>query len=86
MKGERQRYSREEEILLTEKWVMVLQERGAGWGIHPADLVELIVMMIEVKELVEAVKSGGAAAECDKAFKRIERKVRFIKEQITNNK
>lgn len=66
--------SREEQILLVERWVGAFQERGAGWGIHPADLVELIVTLLDAKDLYDAVKTGNAAleGECDEVFKKME--------------
>jgi hypothetical protein len=76
--------SREIQILLAERWVMTLQERGAGWGIHPADLVDQIVMLIEAKDLLDEVKSGGGAAieaKCDEVIFDMARKAGAIKKQ-----
>jgi hypothetical protein len=74
----RYRHVRKGQILLAERWVKVLQVRGAGWGIHPADLVDLIVTLIEAKDLLDAVKSGGGAdavaleAKCDEIMSDME--------------
>jgi hypothetical protein len=69
-------------IQLTEQWVAVFQERGAKWGIHPADLVDVIVALIEAKETLDAVKQGGSTAalvKCDEALMVMKRKAVAIK-------
>jgi hypothetical protein len=76
------RHSREALILLTERWVGEFQKRGAKWGIHPADLVGLIMALIEAKELLDEVKQGGGAAAlmmCDEAVMDMKRKAVAIK-------
>jgi hypothetical protein len=82
---DREEYVRslEGQIILAEKWVMAIQERGAGWGVHPADLVDLIVTVIKVKECFDAVKSSGNVAlakKCDQVINDVMRKISSIKQ------
>jgi hypothetical protein len=53
----------EEQIAQVENWIDVFQRHGAEGGIHPADLVELIVTFIEAKELFDTGQTEGAAFE-----------------------
>jgi hypothetical protein len=80
MKGDKYFCLREKQILLVERWILVFQEWGAGWGIHPAELVELIVMYIEAKDLLEAIKDGGEEEALDEVCKKMARLTRQMKE------
>jgi hypothetical protein len=85
MKGERYPRSREERLLV-ETWLRVYQEWDAGWGIRPADLMDLLVTLIEAKDLREALKNSGGeeaalAASCSDVFQKIEKAARAIERQ-----
>jgi hypothetical protein len=82
MKGEGYPCSREEQIVLVERWIMVFQ-KGAECGIHPADLVELIVTFIEVKDLLETAQTEETVLEAkfDEVFKKMEPLTRQIEEK-----
>jgi hypothetical protein len=78
-------HNREKLVFLVERWVKVFQERGAKWGIHPADLVGLIVALVEAKEMLDAVKQGEAAVvlvrKCDEVFLDMKMKAIAIEKQ-----
>jgi hypothetical protein len=76
--------TREEQILLMENWVKAFQGRGAGWGIQPGELVDLIVTLLEAKEALAAAANGGGEAleaSCNKAFHAMEQAARAIKQR-----
>jgi hypothetical protein len=87
MEGNRYAASREGQIVLVERLVTMLQEQGAAWGVHPADLVDLIVTLIEAKEKHEAAQSSVKAAaaldaECNAVFKKMEASARLLYQKV----
>jgi hypothetical protein len=75
--------TREGQILLVERWLSILQRKGHGWGIPLTRIMDLTVALIEAKETLAEVKSGGrtvaGTAKCNEVFMEMELDARMIK-------
>jgi hypothetical protein len=66
-----------------ERWLSVLQRKGHGWGIPLTRIMDLTVALIEAKETLAEVKSGGrtaaGTAKCNGVFIEMEMRARLMK-------